>query len=145
MNCCVSRKQVGVQINHVPGIFQGSLVKGLMLHITLLVSPCPTIFWLFAPSYYYKTSTTFLDGVNGYGFTSAWLCPVERLPSGLNVHGALATISAPIRSGPSFPYSMCQWASRLSRVKFAIICGVRSVLRRWSICKRRCEGIRFVF
>ena len=27
--------------------------------------------------------------MNGYDFTSAWLCPVDRLPSGLQGNGAL--------------------------------------------------------
>ena len=71
-------------------------------------------------------------------------CLVERLSSGLHSHGAFATISAPIRSCQSFPYSVCQWAGRLSRVKLAMICGARSVPRRWSICKRRCERIHCV-
>ena len=43
-----------------------------------------------------------------------------RLPSGLNEHAALATISAPIRSSPSFHY-LCQGARRLSRVKLTVI------------------------
>ena len=34
---------------------------------------------------------------------------------------SLETISPPIRSGPSFPHYMCQWARRLSRVKLAVI------------------------
>ena len=42
--------------------------------------------------------------MNGYGFTSAWPCPIERLPSCLHAHGAYATISAPLRSDPSFPH-----------------------------------------
>ena len=36
-----STKQVGVQIDQVPGILQEALFRGLKLHITLLVSPCP--------------------------------------------------------------------------------------------------------
>ena len=82
------------------------------------------------------------DRVNREGFTSARLCPLERLPSGLHAHGAFAIIWAPIRSGPSLPhYYMCQWARLLPRVKLAVICGVRSALRRWSCsnCEHRCE------
>ena len=55
-------------------------------------------------------------------------CPVERLPSGLHAHGALATIWAPIWSGPSFP-NICASERRLFRVKLAGICGARSALR----------------
>ena len=72
---------------------------------------------------------------------STWLCPVERLPSGLHTYGVFAAISAPFRSGSSVPHYMCKWARRLSRVKLAVICGARSALRRWSCsnCERRCE------
>ena len=108
---------MGVQIDQAPGTLQ-ALVRGLKLHITLLVPPCPKIngyFGIdmtikhqlhffrterkveasrghdFVPSrgfpqacirhwYDYQTSTTFSDRANDEGFTSAWLCPVERLP-----------------------------------------------------------------
>ena len=84
-------------------------------YINLLVLPCPSISWVFGYWYDCKTSTTFPDRVNGEGFTSARLCPIDRLPSGLHAHGALATISAPIRPGSSFPQYMCQLARHLSR------------------------------
>ena len=45
--------------------------------------------------------------VNGEYFTSARLCSVKRLPSGLHAHGALVTTWAPIRSGPSFSPTKC--------------------------------------
>ena len=75
-----------------------------------------------------------------------WLCPVERLPSGLHVHSALVTMSAPFRSGPSFPHYTCQWPRRLSRVKLAVVCGARSALWRWSCsnCEPRCQRIHCV-
>ena len=142
-----SSKQAGVQIDQVPstvpGILQEAMVRGLKLRTTLLVPPCPKLSWVFGHWYDYKTSTTFPNRVNSQDFTSTWLWPVERLPSGLHVHGVLATISAPFRSGPSFPHCMCQWARRLSRVKLAVICGARSALRRWSrsSCERRCKRI----
>ena len=81
-----------------------------------------------------------------WSFTSARLCPVYRIPPGLHAHGTLATISAPIRSGPSFPHYMCQWARRLSGVKLAVICGAWSALGWWSRsnCERHCEHIHCV-
>ena len=84
--------------------------------------------------------------MNGECFTSARLCPAERLPSGLHAHGTLVTIWAPTRSGPSFPHYMCQWARRLSRVKLAAICGARSAFRRSSCsnCERRFERVHCV-
>ena len=57
----------------------------------------------------------------GTEVSRAWLCPVDRLPSGLHMHGALVTIWAPFRSGPCFPNYVYQWAHRLSRVKLAVI------------------------
>ena len=54
--------------------------------------------------------------------------PVEGIPSGLHARAVLATISAPIRSDPSFHYYMYQLARRLSRVKLVVICGARSAL-----------------
>ena len=65
------------------------------------------------------------------------------LPSGLHSHAALATISAPVRSGPSFPHFKCQGSHRLSRAKLAVICGARPALRRWSCsnCERRGQRI----
>ena len=61
------------------------------------------------------------------------------------MHGALATISASFRSGPSFPYLTYQQTRRLSRVKLAVICGNRSVVRRQSCanCDCHCERRRF--
>ena len=47
------------------------------------------------------------------------------------------TISPSIRSGPSFPHYMCQWARRLSRVKLAVI-----------LCRSMCgyiSGTRYRF
>ena len=68
-----------------------------------------------------KLSTS--GGNGGVGkvnaFTSAWLCPVDRLPSGLHAHGARATISA---LGPSFPHCVPLSPSPVFRVKLAVIC-----------------------
>ena len=91
----------------------------------------------------------FPDRVDGLGFTSARLCPVEGLPSGLHAHGAPATIWAPIRSSPSFPQAsatICANGSVDCRVKLAVICSARSALRRWSCsnCERRCQRIHCV-
>ena len=84
--------------------------------------------------------------MDGKGFTSARFCPVERFRSGLHAHGALATISAPCRSGPRFPHYMCQWARHLTRVKLNVICGARFTFRWWSCshCERCCESIHCV-
>ena len=97
-----STKPVGFQIDHVPRVLQEYLVRRLKLHITPLVPPCPKIQWLFGRWYGHKTLTTFPDRVNGYGFHER--TSLSRREASLRpVHGALATISAPIRSGPSLP------------------------------------------
>ena len=82
----------------------------------------------------------------GQRFPSAWLCPVERVPAGLHAHGALATISAPFRSGPSFPHYVTVSLSPVSR-EASLFCVARSVLRPWSCSnyESRCEGIQFVW
>ena len=119
---------------------QKALVRGLKLHITLLVPPCPKIEWVFGHWYDKKTSTIFPDRVNVRRFTGAWLYPVDRLSSGLQRYGALAIISARIGSGPRFPHSMCHWVCRLSLGKLDVICGAQSTLRRWSCsnCEHHC-------
>ena len=105
-------------------VLQEALVKGLKLH-TRYHSPRTTLSENLMSSWgvilLYKTSITFPDKENGECFTSARLRPVESLPSGLHAHGALVTVWAPIRSGPSFLHYMYQWARRLSRVELAVI------------------------
>ena len=126
----------------VPGIqlvLQEVLVKGLKLQ-TRYRSPRTTLSqnlmssWGLIWLYHFQ---------NGECFTSARLCPVERLPSRLHANADLATILTSIRSGPSTPHYMCQWVCRLCRVKLAVICGTRSALRLWSCSnsKRCCQRI----
>ena len=126
------------------------LVRGLKLHtITFLVQPCPRLQWVFGHWYtitkhqLHFPTERMVKASRAHGFVSS-----RGFPSGLHAHGALATISAPFRSGPSFPHDVCQWARRPSRVKLliAMICAARSALRRWlcSNCERCCERIHCV-
>ena len=55
---------MGNQIDPVPGIMQEALVRGLKLHITLLVPPCPKMS-IWALKYDYEIPTTFPDRVDG--------------------------------------------------------------------------------
>ena len=52
----------------------------------------------------------------------------------------------PVQASPTIYIYMCQWARRLSHVKLAVICGVRSALRRWpcSYCEHRGQLIHYV-
>ena len=134
-------KQAGVQINQVPCILQEALVrdwsyiKVSSCHPVRTVSAYLGIYMIIIHQRHFRTDWMV------YGFTSEWFCPVETLPSGLNAHGALAIMSAPFRSCPSFPHYMCQWARRMARVTLVVNCGTRSTLRRWSFsnCERRCH------
>ena len=73
------------------------------------------------------------------------LCPVERLPQACTRTALSRPFRhrfVPVKAPPTIP-CLCQWARRLSRVKLAVICGVRSAIRRrpFSNCARCCQRI----